>query len=322
MQRVALINWKNINQDSDLSKIFESFSKPGVVNWLKVVSWWVEAGFAFVPVIREWKSFVVLFELTERLSFDTSGTKKIFIEILEEKIIDWSWNAVDWTWIWYIRASASYPNKNFLALARVENGNIIDERTYVSVRYFLESFNTAGKLVLLESNGRIKESLLPPMNINIKWLPSKTLDWNSYIVANSWWDNYKWNLHDIFDRLYKAEEAVKVKMETKEIVSKDFKITEWRTIYISEINDYNEKDWYLGRWKVLVYRYNYGSTTEKSMIHNLNIKNRNEVYWKLYENNYIDNWQVVFNKQSPDSNWNALDRDQDARFNLEIYKLW
>lgn len=322
MQRVALINWKNINQDSDLSKIFESFSKPGVVNWLKVVSWWVEAGFAFVPVIREWKSFVVLFELTERLSFDTSGTKKIFIEILEEKIIDWSWNAVDWTWIWYIRASASYPNKNFLALARVENGNIIDERTYVSVRYFLESFNTAGKLVQLESNGIIKESLLPPMNINIKWLPLKTLDWNSYIVANSWKDNYKWNLHDIFDRLYKAEEAVKVKMETKEIVSKDFKITEWRTIYISEINDYNEKDWYLWRWKVLVYRYNYWSTTEKSMIHNLNIKNRNEVYWKLYENNYIDNWQVVFNKQSPDSNWNALDRDQDARFNLEIYKLW
>ena len=73
---------------------------------------------------------------------------------------------------------------------------------------------------------------------------------------------------------------------------------------------------------MLVYRYNYWSTTEKSMIHNLNIKNRNEVYWKLYENNYIDNWQVVFNKQSPDSNWNALDRDQDARFNLEIYKLW
>lgn len=185
MQRVALINWKNINQDSDLSKIFESFSKPGVVNWLKVVSWWVEAGFAFVPVIREWKSFVVLFELTERLSFDTSGTKKIFIEILEEKIIDWSWNAVDWTWIWHIRVSASYPNKNFLPLARVENGNIIDERIYVSVRYFLEGFNTAWKLVQLESNGRIKESLLPPMNININWLPTQTLDWNSYIVANS-----------------------------------------------------------------------------------------------------------------------------------------
>lgn len=184
------------------------------------------------------------------------------------------------------------------------------------------SFNWWDQLLKLNNQGKIPENNLPPMNINIKWLPTQTLDWNSYIVANSWWDNYKWNLHNIFDRLYKAEEAVKEKMQIKLLASKDFKITEWRTIYISEINDYNEKDWYLWRWKVLVYRYNYWSTTEKSMIYNLNIRNRNEVRNKLYESNYIDNWQVVFNKESTDRDWNALDRDQDARFNLEIYKLW
>ena len=184
------------------------------------------------------------------------------------------------------------------------------------------SFNWWNQLLKLDWNWKVPENNLPPMNINIKWLPTQTLDWNSYIVANSWWDNYKWNLHDIFNRLYEAEEVIKVKMQIKLLASKDFKITEWRTIYISEINDYNEKDWYLWRWKVLVYRYNYWSTTEKSMIHNLNIKNRNEALNKLYESNYIDNWRVVFNKESPDSNWNALDRDQDARFNLEIYKLW
>lgn len=184
------------------------------------------------------------------------------------------------------------------------------------------SFNWWNQLLKLNDKGKIPENNLPPMNINIKWLPLKTLDWNSYIVANSWWDNYKWNLHDIFNRLHEAEEAVKKKMQIKLLVSKDFKITEWRIIYIPEITDYNEKDWYLWRWKVLVYRYNYWSTTEKSMIYNLNIRNRNEVRNKLNESNYIDNWRIEFNKEYTDHNWTALDRDQDARFNLEIYKIW
>ena len=323
MQRVALINGNNINQDHDLSKIFEAFWEPWVVDGLVVQPGKVLAWFWFVHINREWKNFVVLFENTEDFPIDTSWTKKVFVEILREKIIDWSWNAEDWSWIWHIKVSPDYPAENFMKLARIENGRIIDERNVVKAKHpLLNNFNKSNQLLKLDWDWRVPEGNLPPMNINIKWLPEQTLDWNSYIVANSWWDNYKWNLHNIFDRLYNAEEDIKKKMQIKLLVSKDFKITEWRIIYIPEITDYNEKDWYLWRWKVLVYRYNYWSTTEKSMIYNLNIRNRNEVRNKLSESNYIDNWKIEFNKEYTDNNWTALDRDQDARFNLEIYKLW
>lgn len=133
-QRVALLNGNNINQDFDLSKIFEAFSESWVVKWLEVQAWNVTPWFAFVEVQREWKKFCILFENTENFSIDTSWNKKIFIEISENNILNWTINSEDWTWIWIIKSADYFPSKNFLALAEITNWQIRDTRVFVRIR--------------------------------------------------------------------------------------------------------------------------------------------------------------------------------------------
>ena len=81
MQRVALINWENINQDYDLAKIIKSIITNWVVEWLEVVNWKVTPGYAFVNITRDQESFPIIFINSEDLILDTNWTKKIYIEI-------------------------------------------------------------------------------------------------------------------------------------------------------------------------------------------------------------------------------------------------
>ena len=79
MQRVALLNWENINQDYDLAKIFKSLASSWVVEWLEVQSWKVTSGYWFIDVTRDSETFPVLFQNTADLVIDTTWTKKVFI---------------------------------------------------------------------------------------------------------------------------------------------------------------------------------------------------------------------------------------------------
>ena len=214
MQRVALINGNNINQDHDLSKIFEAFWEPWVVDGLVVQPGKVLAWFWFVHINREWKNFVVLFENTEDFPIDTSWTKKVFVEILREKIIDWSWNAEDWSWIWHIKVSPDYPAENFMKLARIENGRIIDERNVVKAKHpLLNNFNKSNQLLKLDWDWRVPEGNLPPMNININWLPKTDFKWNMSLIAydNTTKRNYKFPTNHISERFETIENNMRNK---------------------------------------------------------------------------------------------------------------
>lgn len=129
MQRVALLNWKNKNKDYDLAKIFKSLAVSWVVEWLEVQSWKVTPGYAFIDVIRDWITFPILFENSSDVIIDTSWTKKVYIEIDQTKVDDWSINNVDWTWIAVIVATeTSYPSENYISLASIDVWVITDER--------------------------------------------------------------------------------------------------------------------------------------------------------------------------------------------------
>lgn len=134
MQRVALINWKNKNQDFDLSKIFSSIATSWVVEGLEVQNWKVTSWYAFIEVYRAWVKFNVLFQNTEDLVIDTTGTKKVFIEINQSNIDDWISNSSDWTWIWEIKTASSYPAKNFIALASITSWSILNEKNQIKFK--------------------------------------------------------------------------------------------------------------------------------------------------------------------------------------------
>lgn len=225
MQRVALINGNNINQDHDLSKIFEAFWEPWVVDGLVVESNKVKAWFWFVHINREWKNFVVLFENTEDFPIDTSWTKKVFVEILREKIIDWSWNNEDWSWIWAIKIAPDYPTENFMRLAKIENWRIIDERNIVKSKHpLLNNFNSWNQLLKLDWDWRVPENNLPPMNININWLPNTEFqnDMNMIVYDPKTQRNYKIPTNHIYERFETIESnmASKTKMLSFEISEK------------------------------------------------------------------------------------------------------
>jgi len=167
MQRTALINWKNINQDFDLSKIFSSLSTSWIVEWLEVQTWKITPGYAFVEITRNWETFPILFNNTENLILDTSWDKKVFIEINELNINDWILNNSDWTWIWEIKTSINYPTNNFLKLASISAWVITDERKFIDIKDFFNltkqwnTFNWSNQLVKTWEDWKIIDDVLP-----------------------------------------------------------------------------------------------------------------------------------------------------------------
>lgn len=176
-QRVALLNWKNKNKDFDLSKIFEAFSDAWIVKWLDYENWYITPWYAFVEVEREGRKFCVLYENTENLPIDSNGTKKIFIEINNNNIIDWSRNNIDWTWIWSIKTALEFPSKNFLKIWRFENWNFISERRVLKS---FKNLNSNNSILILDWNWKVPIANLPAMPIDINWFAEKNLEDDQY----------------------------------------------------------------------------------------------------------------------------------------------
>ncbi|MCP4523791.1 MAG: hypothetical protein GY828_06270, partial [Candidatus Gracilibacteria bacterium] len=154
MQRVALINGENINQDYDLSKIFQSLAFAGVGKGLEVVDGKVTPGYAFINISRDNEEFSVLFQNTSDVTIDTTGTKKVFIELDQSKIDDGSANSSNGTGIGEIKTADNYPTSNYIKLASITSGIITDEREKIIHRFENLSGNTANLIV--KSDGKIE----------------------------------------------------------------------------------------------------------------------------------------------------------------------
>lgn len=198
MERVALLNGENINQDYDLSKILESIITPWVVEWLMVTTNQVSAWFAFVPVTRWSVTFNVMYENTTNLTIDTTLTKKVWIAINQTKVNDWSTNNIDWTWIWSIVTWASYPASNYIPLASITAWVITDERKMVQYNTIYETKssniaaatntnlnNATGNTVHITWAGvSIADLWWAPMPIWSKF--TLIFDWINTLVHNAW----------------------------------------------------------------------------------------------------------------------------------------
>lgn len=176
MQRVALINWKNKNQDYDLSKIFSSIANPGVIEWLEVQNWKITPWYAFIEVERAWVKFNVLFQNTEDLVIDTTWTKKVFIEINQNNINDWTNNLSDWTWIWEIKTASDYPTKNFISLASITSWVITDSRSFIKFKWLKRKWLNINKILYVDSNWD-----------EVELAYDTSIDqWKSIVISSTW----------------------------------------------------------------------------------------------------------------------------------------
>lgn len=132
MLRTALLWGNTITLDADLSKYIETLSDQWVIEWLEVSSNSVALGKAWVKATRSnGETIMTLVQNTEALAVDTSGTKKIWLEIRQEAIDNGLLNNEDWTGIASIKTWPSVPSQNFLLLASVAENVIKDERNLI-----------------------------------------------------------------------------------------------------------------------------------------------------------------------------------------------
>lgn len=136
MQIVGFLNGKNKNYDYQLSAASLALLTGGVVgSGLGVTDGEVAAGTAFVECVRtNGQRVLVHYENTAALVFDTTGTKKVFVLIDQEKIDNGSANAADGTGIGAVSSAADWPSANFVPLATIDSGVVTDAREYVRMR--------------------------------------------------------------------------------------------------------------------------------------------------------------------------------------------
>jgi len=128
-QRTALLNWNNINRDSDFSKYIESLTSPWVIEWLEVSSSSVAIWKARVPCERtNGDTIYVIFYNTSAVSI--SGNGDVYIEVSQTYIDNWELANEDWTGIAEIKVW-TMPAKNALKLATKSWSTITDERVFI-----------------------------------------------------------------------------------------------------------------------------------------------------------------------------------------------
>lgn len=131
MQRVWLINWKNITNDSDLTTPILASMTQGIIEGFGIVNGYLQQWKAVIKCRRtNWPELMAIFESDELLSIPSAGNKSIYIQIDQTKIDNGSNNNSDWSWIWSIVIADSFPitEYNWIELYSVVDWTPIDER--------------------------------------------------------------------------------------------------------------------------------------------------------------------------------------------------
>lgn len=169
-QITSLLDWENINYDWQKTSLHKALINPWIISGLAVTAGQVAVGEAFIECARSnGEKIMVHFANTSTLNIDTSGNKKIFIEVKQEHIDNGIINAEDGSNIAEIKSEANYPAKNFIKLASIRNGEITDESTKITLKNIARKGLTEdGFLVVEDGEEKVKTSLPENITNNIK----------------------------------------------------------------------------------------------------------------------------------------------------------
>ena len=138
MLRTTLLNGITNERDKDYTALWLSIITEGVISGLEVTTNKVGLGVCFIKATRTattpQEEILVKFEATTDEIIDTSGTKKVWIEIEQNNINDPGLNDVNGTTAGSIKTGASYPTSNFIPLADIVAGVITDDRNFIKLK--------------------------------------------------------------------------------------------------------------------------------------------------------------------------------------------
>lgn len=136
MLRVALLNGTKHNYDHDITAIIKALINANcVVEWLNVTSSQVGAWYGFIKAQRDNGDIsYILVHLTANETIDTSGTKKVWIQLTQTHIDDSTLVNENQDNVATIETGASYPASwEYIKLASITSGTITDERVMLAL---------------------------------------------------------------------------------------------------------------------------------------------------------------------------------------------
>lgn len=158
MQIVWLVNWNSNNADFQFQTAPTSFINEGVISGLAVTLNQVAVGSALISVTSNGQTWLITFHNTSLVTIDTSGTKKVWIEVTQAKIDNGVSNNEDGTGIAFINTGASYPwSGSYIPLASIASGVITDDRVFISMKAIKRKAMTANRLLYIDASGNEQE---------------------------------------------------------------------------------------------------------------------------------------------------------------------
>lgn len=158
MQIVWLVNWNSNNADFQFQTAPTSFINQGVISGLAVTLNQVAVGSALISVTSNGQTWLITFHNTSLVTIDTSGTKKVWIEVTQAKIDNGVSNNEDGTGIAFINTGASYPwSGSYIPLASIASGVITDDRVFISMKAIKRKAMTANRLLYIDASGNEQE---------------------------------------------------------------------------------------------------------------------------------------------------------------------
>ena len=142
MIRTSILNGIITEYDKDYSSFWLFSLTQGVIEGLEVQAGKVLKGVWFIKVVRTSttpeEEILIRVENTEDLTIDTTGTKKVWLEVKQININDAGENLPDGSNVTEIKTGADYPTKNFIPLADIVAGVITDKREFIRTKEEIE----------------------------------------------------------------------------------------------------------------------------------------------------------------------------------------
>lgn len=160
MQIVWLVNGNSNNADFQFQTAPSSLLNQGTISGLAVTTNQVWVGSALISVTSNGQTWLITYHNTSVVTIDTSGTKKVWIDVTQSKIDNGVANNEDGTGIAQINTGASYPwSGSYIPLASITGGVITDDRVFVSMKNVKRKGMAAHRLIYIDASGN--ESELP-----------------------------------------------------------------------------------------------------------------------------------------------------------------
>lgn len=155
MQIVWLVNGNSNNADFQFQTAPSSLLNQGTISGLAVTTNQVWVGSALISVTSNDQTWLITYHNTSVVTIDTSGTKKVWIDVTQSKIDNGVANNEDGTGIAQINTGASYPwSGSYIPLASITGGVITDDRVFVSMKEIVRKWLTPNRVIATNGSGQ------------------------------------------------------------------------------------------------------------------------------------------------------------------------